>query len=324
MNRLERLYKIHDLLSNARHPVPMRQFIDALGATRNTVTRDFEYLRDFFAAPIVYDRERNGHHYDPQAPVFELPGLWMNASELYALLACEQLLESVSPGLMAPRLAPLKQRIRTLLGDAGHDAEAVSQRIHIQPVQARQTNPATFAHVASATLAARELTFVYQSRTANSARQRQVAPQRLLHYRSNWYLLAYCQQGQALRLFSLDRISAPVILDTPATRETESELDTHSATSFGIFGGAPQDTAHLLFSRFAAQWVAEETWHPNQQGYWGDDGYHLHVPYSVMTELVMDILRYGSDVEVLAPPSLRHAVAGKVKEMNKRYWSDGK
>lgn len=110
MSRFDRIYKIHDLLRNASRPVPMRRFQEELEVSRNTITRDFEYLRDTLGAPIVYCREQNGHQYDPADPVFELPGFWMNASELYALLACEQLLESVQPGMMSHRLAPLPPR----------------------------------------------------------------------------------------------------------------------------------------------------------------------------------------------------------------------
>gem|GEM_PF-5379226 len=60
-------YRILGLLRSARQPVPMRRLIEELGVTRNTITRDFEYLRDFFGAPIVYDRDCNGHYYDPEA-----------------------------------------------------------------------------------------------------------------------------------------------------------------------------------------------------------------------------------------------------------------
>ena len=74
MGRFDRIYKIHDLLRNARKPVPMRVFTETLEASRNTVTRDFEYLRDSLGAPLEYCREYKSHCYDLDAPVFELPG----------------------------------------------------------------------------------------------------------------------------------------------------------------------------------------------------------------------------------------------------------
>ena len=109
MNRFDRIYRIHDLLRSARHPIPMRTFMDELETSRNTITRDFEFLRDSLGAPLEYCREYNGHRYEPNAPVFELPGFWMTPTELYALLACEQLLENVQPGLITNRLAPLRK-----------------------------------------------------------------------------------------------------------------------------------------------------------------------------------------------------------------------
>lgn len=60
----------------------MRLFIDGLEISRTSVTRDFEYLRDFLGAPVIYDREANGHHYYPNGEAFELPGFWIDQYEL--------------------------------------------------------------------------------------------------------------------------------------------------------------------------------------------------------------------------------------------------
>lgn len=319
MNRLERLYRIHEILRTARHPVTMRRFCAELGSNRNTVTRDFQYLKDMFGAPIIYDRERNGHCYDPDAPVFELPGLWMNPSELHALLACEQLLESVQPGLMAPRLAPLKSRIRQLLSEAGQAQESVADRVRVQAIQSRRVDAAVFSVVADAVLARRQLQFAYQARHDGAGSQRRVDPQQLLHYRHNWYLLAHCQKAGDLRLFSLDRIRDVQRLDSLAANSSADALDQFVNASFGIFSGAAQAVAELRFSQRAARWVAEEQWHPQQRGEWRGDSYYLWVPYSNPTELVMDILRHGPDVEVIAPQELRRMVGERLAQASRTY-----
>ncbi|MBM7332396.1 MAG: WYL domain-containing protein [Alcanivorax sp.] len=308
MTRLERFYRIHGLLRHARCPVPMRRFTEELGVTRNTVTQDFQYLRDFFGAPIVYDRERNGHHYDPDAPQFELPGFWMNASELYALLACEQLLEAVHPGLMSHRLAPIRRRIQGLLGDAGTQAASLSDKVRLQSTQQRKVPDHVFTCVADATLAGRCLRIRYQPRSRDHGGERLVHPQRLLHYRHNWYLLADCEKAGGLRLFSLDRIIELEPKQGEARAMPADRLDRFMEGSFGLFSGAPSAQAHLRFSPWAARWVADEHWHAKQHGEWRDDGYHLWVPYSDPTELTMEVLRHGPDAEVLAPEALRLSV----------------
>ena len=58
----------------------------------------------------------------------------------------------------------------------------------------------------------------------------------------------------------------------------------------------------LRFTPKRARWVADEHWHPQQQGRFLEDGrYELRIPYADPRELVMDILRHGADVEVVSP-----------------------
>ncbi len=48
-------------------------------------------------APIIWDRARRGYRFadpNPHAPRHELPGLWFNGSEIYALLIMFHLLEN--------------------------------------------------------------------------------------------------------------------------------------------------------------------------------------------------------------------------------------
>ena len=78
------------------------------------------------------------------------------------------------------------------------------------------------------------------------------------------------------------------------------------ASSYGIFSGQPKAWATIRFSSHAARWVADEHWHSQQQGEWLPDGrYELSVPYSNSRELLMDVLKYGPDAEVVAPVPLR-------------------
>jgi len=45
----------------------------------------------------------------------------------------------------------------------------------------------------------------------------------------------------------------------------------------------------------------------------------IEVPFSDSRELVMDVLRHGADVEVLAPAALRREVAGALQAALGRY-----
>lgn len=318
MNRAERIFRMHSLL-RSKLPVSVRALMDETQRSEATIKRDIEYMRDFMRAPIDYDRANNRYHYNPNAPEFELPGLWFNASELYALLASEQLLEAVQPGFLAPYIGPLRGRIRSLLTQSGHAADAITSRIRLLRVGHRQFDNELFGAVAAGVLQARMLNITYHGREKDTKTARRIHPLQLLHHRNNWYVLAYCENAQALRTFALDRVRTVTKLDEPITARDEQELDRYINATFGIFTGAAKAWAVLRFSEPSARWVADEQWHPDQIGVWEGNTYVLQVPYSDPRELLMDILKYGPDVEVTAPEELRNEVARRLRVAVEKY-----
>ena len=311
MDRTERFYKIHRLLTQ-RRVVSRDQFLDELEVSKATFKRDLEYLRDRMSMPIVWDRELGGYRLDehaPQAHLFQLPGLWFSAEEIHALLTMEQLLERLQPGLLGPQVRPLRNRIRRILDSGDFDADDLSRRIRILQMGFRPVDPENFQAISSALLSRRRLKIDYYRRASNDTLEREVSPQRLVFYRDNWYLDAWCHLRRALRTFSVDAITKAVVSGKRAREIKDETLDEHLGAGFGIFSGRATHTAVLRFSPVRARWVSRETWHADQDGQFELDGaYVLKVPYSDSRELIMDILKYGADVEVLAPAELRAEV----------------
>jgi predicted DNA-binding transcriptional regulator YafY len=105
-----------------------------------------------------------------------------------------------------------------------------------------------------------------------------------------------------------------MVLDEVALDVPEGVLDDHYASAYGIFGGKADKLAVLRFTPERARWVADEQWHPQQQGKWLDDGsYELSIPYRASRELVMDVMRHGVGVKVLAPNELRREVGDQLR-----------
>lgn len=313
MDRFDRIFELNRILRNAHYPVPRRRLEDALECSRSTVKRLIEEMRLYLNAPIVYDRKLNGYRYDPaEGEMYQLPGLWFNASELQALLAAQQLLEGVQPGLLDSHLQPLRRKIDELLSRQPGSSEPVSRRIRLLRAAARPAGP-FFTLIAGALAARQRLSIQYHHRGRDSLSEREVSPQRLTHYRDNWYLDAWCHLRRGLRTFSLDAIRHARATERRAKEVDEVTLNGHYAGAYGIFSGQAQHRAVLRFSQQRARWVSMECWHPQQQSRWlPDGGYELTLPYSQPEELVMDLLRYGPDVEVIEPPSLRERVRQKL------------
>ena len=319
MDRFDRIFELNRILQGARHPVSRKRLEDELECSRATVKRIIEDMRLYLNAPIVYDREHNGYRYDQsEGAMYELPGLWFNASELHALLTVQQLLADVQPGLLEPMLKPLQQRIDALLELQRTGSEGLQGRIRMLQMAARYNTEQgghAFQTVAGALAGRRRLRMRYYSRWRESRAERDVSPQRLVHYRDNWYLDGWCHLREGLRTFAIDAIESAETLDEPALDVDAAALDSHFASSYGIFAGTPEHEAVLRFSATRARYVASERWHRDQQGRLLDDGrYELRVPYSNPAELIMDILKFGPEVEVVAPVELRETVAGRLRD----------
>jgi predicted DNA-binding transcriptional regulator YafY len=322
MSRTERLYKIDQLL-NDRKLVPFRDLVDALEVSPATLKRDLEHMRDRLFAPIVWDREARGYRFAEgmrHGPVYQLPGLWFNASEIHALLAMEHLIENMQPGLLSSHVAPLRSRLRAMLGSAANSAEEIAGRVKMIHLGARKSEIRHFEVIGSALLNRKRLAITHFSRQRGDTSEREVSPQRLVHYRENWYLDAWCHKQEALRSFAVDAIRKAGIVEKAAKNVPERELDEHYKGGYGIFSGSRLKWAKLRFSAERARWVAAEQWHEAQKSRFEADGsYHLEIPYSDDRELLMDILKFGPDCEVLAPPELRVKVAAVLKEAAGRY-----
>ena len=142
---------------------------------------------------------------------------------------------------------------------------------------------------------------------------------------------------------SADVVTSRVVLQPFARRRVDEDI--FGQVSEGVLSGTPlsvvydgrergaltrrrvhpyrllhyRDNWYLVGWCERARWVADEIWHPDQIGQWVGDAYELQVPYSDPRELLMDILKYGPDVEVIAPEEFRRLVAERVRETAAHY-----
>lgn len=322
MNRAERLYIIDQMLRTQR-AVPIETFLARLEVSAATFKRDLEYLRDRLHAPIVWDQTARGYlidHASHAGPRYELPGLWFSANELFALLAAQKLLADIEPGVLATHVAPLQSRLSSLLEASGHSSAEVSRRVRLLSSAKRPLEPRYFADIASAVLSRQQLSVDHWHRKRDEITTRTLSPQRLVHYRDNWYLDAWCHLRGDLRSFAAETLLRVVVVPEPARDIAEETLNAHYMAAYGIFAGVPTAVASLLFSAERSRWVRQETWHPGQRGDELPDGrYRLQVPYSDERELLMDIMRHGNHVLVEGPPTLRRRLKEEIDAMSQKY-----
>ena len=311
MSKVERLYHLHNILSQRRTPISRQDLMERLECSQATLYRLVAELRDYLGAPLEQDADNRGFFYDRSYDQpFELPGIWISPAELQALLTARQVLGNVQPGLLQGELQSLQGRISSLLQQKGVDAQQGQSRIHIQAVAGRPVPEHLFQDVMGALIRRQQLHISYHGRRKDDLSERDISPQRLTQYRNSWYLDAWCHKAEGLRSFSLERIRDQGLLDKEAREVSAGILSDHFDSAYGIFSGPASNVAKLKFTAEMSRWIAEERWHPDQKGYYDElGGWILELPFSSSRELVMDILRYGPEVQVLSPEFLRDAVA---------------
>jgi predicted DNA-binding transcriptional regulator YafY len=329
MDRTERFYRI-ELLIKRQAGVSFEQLLSELEVSPATLKRDLQYLRDRMDAPIVYARDENVYRFADAAAAamaggtslrpaaakkHELPGVWFSEKELHALLTMHQLIAGLDDGgVLGRHLQPLLDKLHGMLGATGDEAQSLMRRVRIVNPAKRAVASRWFEEAVSAVLSRRRLLISYYTRSKRSESERVLSPQRLLHYRNTWYLDAWCHASEGLRRFALDAVRSAKVLDEPARELPMAEVEKALDQGYGIFGGAQLRWATLHFSAEAAQWVAQEEWHPQQQLKAQSDGsLRMRIPYSDSTELVMDVLRHGPNVRVMSPPELADEVRDQLQ-----------
>jgi proteasome accessory factor C len=315
MSKVERLYHLHNILNQRRTPISRHDLMDRLECSQATLYRLVSELRDFLGAPIEQDPDTRSFYYDRSYDQpFELPGIWISPDELQALLTARQVLGNVQPGLLEGELESLQGRISSLLRQKGVETDTGESPIHIQAVAGRAVPEHLFQDVLGALIKRQKLHIHYHGRRRDEVSKRDISPQRLTQYRNSWYLDAWCHSAEGLRSFALERVREQSVLDEAAEIVKAETLAGHFDRSYGIFSGPAKHTAELRFTAEMSRWVSEEQWHPDQQGSMDSDGaWTLKIPFSDPRELIMDILRYGVEVEVLSPDTLRDSVASSAR-----------
>ncbi len=321
MDRTERFYKIDALLQGGRS-VPIGTMLEMLAVSRATFKRDIEYMRDRLNYPIVWDRESRGYRYeqDGAAETQNLPGLWFNAQEAYALLMMQAMLSDLQPTLLKAQVEPLKARLRALIESGQHAADDVEKRFRLLTTGHRAVAAQHFEMVATALLTRRQLALRYYVRARDERSERVVSPQVVVHYRGNWYLVAWCHMRGGLRSFALDSMEEVHLLEVKSREVDERALEEFVGQGYGIFSGGEVQWARLRFSAERARWVSREMWHPKQEITWLTDGrMEMRLPYTDLRELTLDVLRHGAHVEALEPKELRSALKAELAQAIRAY-----
>lgn len=327
MSQSTRLREIIAILEARHYPVPVDVFLDELGISLSAFKRDLAVLRDTMCAPIEWVRGEGGSERGYMladkkwsSGKLGLPNTWFTATEIYGLLMIDELASHIGPGILTEHIQPLIARISVALSAAKDAPQDIRSKIRILSSASKRANSPFFETVAQSTVKQNKLRINYFTKSSNTHSERVISPQRLIHYKENWYLVAWCHKANSLRMFALDSIESANSINEPIESVGQNLIDETVGRDFGIYSGVDRQWAKLKFSSVQAPWVQAEVWHPEQKSSVLVDGsYVIDIPFSNPKELILEILRFGPDVVVLEPPSLRQAIKERLAKAASQY-----
>jgi len=231
--------------------------------------------------------------------------------ELHALELGLAALEQESPpdarDVMHRARARLGKAIAKMPKDSGDDERSGRHVVMSAESDAQRELRRTLQHCIRARQVAR---ITYQSASSCTASARTVQPLGIIWARGAWFLIAWCERSDGMRVFRTDRISAAACEERKFTPAEGFSL-TSVLREGKVLVGGPNTTMRIRYSPRVARWIAEREKVVAEN----DGSVVAEYPLMDMEWGVLRVLRYGPDAEVLEPAELRTAVAERLKAM---------
>ena len=157
----------------------------------------------------------------------------------------------------------------------------------------------------------------YQSFTHDHSSTFIIEPYCLKMFKQRWYLLAYSPDLDKTLIYSLDRVHAI----EPTTHKYQLPKDFHAEAYFkntyGVTGCEDEpEEIKICIDAMQANYLRTLPLHSSQQEIERNDDYSIFRFYMVPShEFLQELRKYGSDVQVISPESVRSEFAADAKSL---------
>jgi predicted DNA-binding transcriptional regulator YafY len=191
--------------------------------------------------------------------------------------------------------------------------ERLSGRVSVEDIPSGHLH---LTAVMEAMTEGQKLRISYMKYTSSQAESLTLHPYAVKEFAKRWYLVAHCEERNALRVYGLDRIMGLEVIDGKFKMPSGFDVDELFATSFGTY--IPEGKAELITFRTTAKearFLRDLPLHASQEELKDSD--KEHVTFSIFVypneSLIMEFCKHGSRLEVLSPESVRQEVAEQLR-----------
>jgi len=283
-----------------------------------TVRRDLEAL-EAAGYPLVADRVNGRTRWRLMEGFSNIPALGFSATELMALTFSRNLLKPLDGTEIQASLNSALNKVAAALPPQGHEYVRGMEQIFsvgLGPHKSYRQHKNTIDTVSQAIDKRRTAQMRYYSASRDHTSPREVDPYFLRYAAGGLYLIGHCHLRKEVRMFAVERVRSITLTDHPYQMPLDFKVGEYVQDALGIMRSGRRIEVELLFSKKAAAWVKDKSWHPSQENSLLKDG-HLKMALKVADneELVGWILSFGSQVRILSPESLLSKVKEEAKSI---------
>ncbi|MBR1871798.1 MAG: WYL domain-containing protein [Bacteroidales bacterium] len=155
----------------------------------------------------------------------------------------------------------------------------------------------------------------YRKYTAQVPETLCVHPYAVKEFGKRWYLVGYCEERGAMRVYGLDRIVAMEVTGRPFEMPSGFDVDELFSGSYGIYLPEGRQPGKIVFraSEKEARYLRDLPLHPSQSEFpqrgEGDKPVLFSIKVIPNEDLLMKFCSYGDKLEILSPESFALSVA---------------
>jgi predicted DNA-binding transcriptional regulator YafY len=291
--------------------------------TTRTIRRDLQALEEA-GFPLFDNKEHDDGktRWSINGQAFKGLAAGLTLSELCALYFSRTLLESLSGTPFRDDVESAFEKLSSAL--TPHMRQFLDQLPRVLATKAdpkKRENPQQQRIIASAleaTLALRQATITYYSKSSDRTKAYLVHPYRLAYAQGGLYLLAYVPEYSEVRTFAVERIQDLSLLEERFA-PIEKLPDAAFPHSLGVHSGPPA-RVEIEFQPAVADYVRAREWHASQRVRdTGEGGIAVSLDVCLDRALHSWILSFGPFARVVSPESLAREIAEQFEEARARY-----
>lgn len=314
----EKLIRLCVFIRSRPNGVTIQEIQEELGKQRRTAERIIEFLKNTYSGDfdVVYTDGRTKYWgFKPEA---KIPLITLNQEDLSNLELAKNLFESNGNDIKAKSIDTIINKIKAAKIDSKFQ-NTLEQLNQIECVTVRQhprdrIDPETFAIIKECATLRWKLKFDYI--VDKELKQGITVNPYGLFYAQKIYLVAYNDYVKDYRLYNISKIQNITKIYEKFDKDQDFDLQKYAAQSFGTFQEKPFDVV-LKFSPEVKEDVRNYYFHPTQELIENeDDSTTVTFCASGFREIMWEVFKWETDVEIIAPQELKDFYKDKLHKIS--------